>query len=61
MHLSWILSRKEDTNYVAPSWTGFNILIRNEMPILSINVQYLTSTDSSATEMCTVTTVHDRC
>ena len=61
MHLSWILSRKEDINYVVPSWTGFNILIRNEMPILSINVQYLTSTDSSATELSTVTTVHDRC
>ena len=61
MHLSWILSRKEDINYVAPSWTGFNILIRNEMPILSSNIQYLTSIDSPATEMCTVITVLDRC
>ena len=61
MHLSWILSRKEDINYVVPSWTGFNILIRNEMPILSSNIQYLTSIDSPATEMCTVITVLDRC
>ena len=30
MHLSWILSRKEDTNYVVLTWTGFNISIRNE-------------------------------
>ena len=61
MHLSWILSRKEDINSVVPSWTGFNILIRNEMPILSSNIQYLTSIDSPATEMCTVITVLDRC
>ena len=58
-HLSWILSRKEDMNYVVPSWTGFNILIRNEMPILCSNIQYLTSIDSSATEMCTVITELD--
>ena len=31
------------------------------MPILSGNIQYLTSTDSSAKEMCTVTTVLDYC
>ena len=31
------------------------------MPILSSNIQYLTSIDSSATEMCTVITVLDRC
>ena len=31
------------------------------MPILSSNIQYLTSTDLSATEMCTVVTVFDRC
>ena len=61
MHWSWILSRKENINYVVPSWTGFNILIRNEMPILSSNIQYLTSIDSSASEMCTVITVLDRC
>ena len=61
MHSSWILSRTEDINYVVPSWTGFIILIRNEMPILSSNIQYLTSIDSSATEMCTVITVLDHC
>ena len=61
MRLSWILSRKEHINYVVHSWTGFNILIRNEMPILSSNIQYLTSTDSPATEMCIVITVLDRC
>ena len=60
-HLSWILSRKEDMNYVVPSWTGFNILIRNEMPILRRNIKYLTSIDSSATELCTVITVLDCC
>ena len=31
------------------------------MPILSSNMQFLTSTDSLATEMCTVITVLDRC
>ena len=31
------------------------------MPILSSNMQFLTSTDSLATEMCTVVTVLDRC
>ena len=59
MRLSWILSRKEDINYAVPRWTGFNIFIRNEMPILSSNTQYLTSIDSSATEMCTVIKVLD--
>ena len=61
MHLSWILSGKEDINYAVPSWTGFNISIRNEMPILSSNIQYLTSIDSPATEMCTVIAVLDCC
>ena len=60
MRLTWILSRKEDINYIVPSWTGFNILIRNEMPILHSNIQYLTSIDSPATEMSTVITVLDR-
>ena len=61
MRLSWILSRKEDINYVVHSWTGFNILIRNEMLILSSNTQYLTSIDPAASEMCTVIRVLDRC
>ena len=61
MRLTWILSRKEDINYIVSSWTGFNILIRNEMPILHSNIQYLTSVDSPATEMSTVITVLDRC
>ena len=59
--LSWLLSRKEDINYVVPSWTGFTILIRNEMPFLSSNLQYFTSIDLPATEMSTVTTVLDCC
>ena len=61
MRLTCILSRKEDINYIVLSWTGFNILIRNEMPILYSNIQYLTSIDLTATEMSTVITVLDRC
>ena len=61
MRLTWILSCKENINYIVPSWTGFNILIRNEMPILHSNIQYLTSIDSPATEMSTVITVLDCC
>ena len=61
MRLTWILSRQEDINYIAPSWTGFNILIRNEMPILHSNMPYLTSIHSPATEMSIVITVLDRC
>ena len=53
MRLTWVLSRKEDINYIVSSWTGFNILIRNEM-------LFLASVDSPATEMSTVITVLDR-
>ena len=61
MRLSRILSRKEDINFVVPSRTGFNILVRNEMPILSNNIQHLISIDSPATEMSPAITMFDRC
>ena len=60
MRLSWNLSRKEDINCIVPSWTGFDILIRNEMLVLSSNIQYLTSTDLAAAEMSAVITLLDR-
>ena len=60
MRLSWNLSRKEDINCIVPSWTGFDILIRNEMLVLSSNIQYLTSIDLAAAEMSAVITLLDR-
>ena len=45
MPLSSILSLKGDINYVVLSWTYFNILIRNEIPIFHSNIQFLTSAD----------------
>ena len=52
MRLSWILSHKDDINVVL-SWAGFNILMRNEIPIFHNNIQYLTSVNAPATEMNT--------
>ena len=45
MPLSSILSLKGDINYVVLSWTYFNILIRNEIPIFHSHIQFLTSAD----------------
>ena len=36
--LSWILSHKDDTKAVL-SWTGFNLLIRNVIPIFYSNTE----------------------
>ena len=48
MSLSLIFISKRRLSYVIPSWTGFNILTRNEMPLLSSsNIQYFTSIDSA--------------
>ena len=43
------------------NWTGFNVLKRNEMPILSGNMQYLTSIKPPTREMNTIVTVLDCC
>ena len=61
MCLSWILFHKDDINPVL-SWSGFNILIRNEMAIFhSSNIQYLRRVDVPATEMSSVVTIIGRC
>ena len=58
---SWILFHKDDINPVL-SWSGFNILIRNEMAIFhSSNIQYLRRVDVPATEMSSVVTIIGRC
>ena len=43
------------------NWTSFNVLKRNEMPILSGNMQYLTSIKPPTREMNTIVTVLDCC
>ena len=61
MCLSWILFHKDDINPVL-RWSGFNILIRNEMAIFhSSNIQYLRRVDVPATKMSSVVTIIGRC
>ena len=51
-NLIWILERQ--TDYLVPSWTGFNIRCRDEEPILEDVVGYLPTINAPATELNTV-------
>ena len=60
MHLPWILSHKDDINFVL-SWTGVNILIKNKIPIFHSNILVIQAACAPATEMNTFVTMLDRC
>lgn len=49
-----MLSRLTDTCTSVPSWTGFNILTRNEVEIRRDKISYLPTINAPATEMATV-------
>ena len=46
---------------VIPSWTGFNMVIRENIPILQSSVGYMDCIDSPATDISTIYTIMDRC
>ena len=51
--------RYTDITYSTPSWTGFQILISNDVPFLTTTVGYLDCIDASATEISTIYQVGD--
>ena len=53
-HFLWTLLRYKATEFRIPSWTGFQISVSNDIPLLKTTVGYLDCIDSSATEMSTV-------
>ena len=53
-HFLWALIRYKTTEFRIPSWTGFQIYISNDIPVLKTTVGYLDCIDSSATEMSTI-------
>ena len=61
LQLIWVLSRKCSINHNIPSWTGFNILIRNGIPVLKSSIGYLDSIDLPATEITTVYEIMSKC
>ena len=50
----WTLLRYKATEFRIPSWTGFQISVSNDIPLLKTTVGYLNCIDPSATEMSTI-------
>ena len=61
LHLIWVLSRKSSLPQQIPSWTGFNITIRGNTPILESTVSYLNCIDAPATDPSAIYMVMERC
>ena len=53
-HFLWTLLRYKATEFRIPSWTGFQISVSSDIPLLKTTVGYLDCIDSSATEMSTI-------
>ena len=54
-NLVWIVSRQAyQDNQTIPSWTGFNIRTRDQVPISEDVVEYLPTINAPATELNTV-------
>ena len=54
----WLLTQMSDPeDQTVSSWTGFNILIRNDMHVMQDTVSYLPTINAPATEMSTVNEV----
>ena len=60
-NLIWVLSRKNSIIHNIPSWTGFNIQIRNGILVVKSSIRYLDSIDLPATEISTVYEILDKC
>ena len=53
-HFLWTFLRYKATEFRIPSWTGFQISVSNDIPLLKTTVGYLACINSSATEMSTI-------
>ena len=54
-NLLWLLARLHSSeNQTIPSWTGFNILVRNKHVVAKDSVGYLPTINAPATDMSTV-------
>ena len=59
--LIWILLRLSPQPQIVPSWTGYNIAVRNNQAPIKANIGYLENINSSATEISTIYEIFDRC
>ena len=54
-NLLWLLARLHSSeNQTIPSWTGFNILVRNKHVVAKDSLGYLPTLNAPATDMSTV-------
>ena len=61
INIAWILSRKSSVPQAIPSWTGFNIQIRDNITPSKCSVGYLECLDSPASDMSTIFEILNRC
>ena len=61
INIAWILSRKSSVPQVIPSWTGFNIQIRDNITPSKCSVGYLESLDFPASDISTILEILNRC
>lgn len=57
----WILSRKSSVPQAIPSWTGFNIKIRDNITPSKCSVGYLECLDFPASDTSTIFEILNRC
>ena len=51
----WTLLRFHSIpNQIVPSWTGFNITIQNDIPVMKSTIKYLDCIDAPATDSSTI-------
>ena len=54
LHLIWILARNSTLPQTIPSWTGFYIILRKDIPVSKSLVGYLDCLDAPATDNATI-------
>ena len=61
-YVTWCCARLVNpTDQIIPSWTGFNILLREDIAVVQSKVGYLDSINNPATEIGTVYVMLKRC
>ncbi len=61
INIAWILSRKSSVPQAVPSWTGFNIKIRDNITPNKCSVGYLKCLDSPTSDISTIFEILNRC
>ena len=54
LYLTWILARNSTFPQTILSWTGFNIILRKDIPVSKSLVGYLDCLDAPATDNATI-------